>query len=93
MTCREFVADLEDFVSVEAEQERLDALDAHVATCVACAAFLQTYLDSIRLCLSVSRGRAPEREQAPESLIQRILERWLGAEPRVRAGQACRCPG
>jgi anti-sigma factor RsiW len=74
LTCREFVELLYDYLLGGLGAERTAALNAHLAACPSCVAYLKTYEASIRM------GRAavlpsgdPLPDDVPEALVRALL--------------------
>jgi anti-sigma factor RsiW len=75
ITCRTFVEFLMDYLSGELPEHQRDDFDRHLADCVACVAYMNTYRETIAL------GKAAFRDpdaavpgDVPEDLIKAILE-------------------
>jgi anti-sigma factor RsiW len=76
ITCEEVIESLLAYVNNELSIEDRAAVDAHLAVCPECVAFLKTYEQTIRC--ELSAFELPElsiEESIPESLVQAILAR------------------
>ena len=74
ITCQEVVEHLMAYVNHELSVEDRAALDAHLAVCPECIAFLKNYEQTIRYELAAFDHPGPILEQSlPESLVQAIL--------------------
>ncbi|MCL4821068.1 MAG: hypothetical protein KJ067_18175 [Vicinamibacteria bacterium] len=58
MSCRDFVESLADFVSAEVEPAILERLDGHLAGCLCCAHYMESYLLCLRLARRVLLGES-----------------------------------
>jgi len=75
LTCRELAEFLADYLAGELSESERDRFEAHLRICPACAAYVGTYREAIRL------GRlawAPESDpvlptDVPEGLVRAIL--------------------
>jgi anti-sigma factor RsiW len=74
LTCREFITFLSDYLSDELAYAPRKAFDSHLAKCLDCQKYLDSYQKTTRL------GRAAYSnleksfpEEVPEELIQAIL--------------------
>ena len=70
MTCKEFVDFLWRYLDGELPDEERSVFDAHLAVCPACVRYLETYRETVRL----SRDAALDPAEAPEELVQAILD-------------------
>jgi anti-sigma factor RsiW len=80
MNCREFTEFLHEYLFGDLPAEERSTFEAHLAECPSCAAYLDSYRQTIRLeqaALSAVED-APPPAEAPEELIQAILR----ARPR-----------
>lgn len=68
-TCRDTNKLMLDYVEGTLEPEKRRKLDAHLADCAECQAFLATYRDTIRL----TRGALPPESEMPEELRTRLV--------------------
>ena len=74
LTCREFVALLYDYLLGLLGAERTAEMNAHLATCPSCVAYLKTYEASIRMGRSaLAPSDDPVPAGVPEELIQAVL--------------------
>jgi anti-sigma factor RsiW len=74
LTCREFVDLLYDYLLGGLGAERTAAMNAHLAVCPSCVAYLKSYEASIRmgrLALGPSEGPVPA--EVPEALVRAVL--------------------
>jgi anti-sigma factor RsiW len=69
-TCRDTAKLLLDYVEGTLEPEKRRKLDAHLADCPECQAFLATYRDTIRL----TRGALPPESEMPPELRDRLVQ-------------------
>jgi anti-sigma factor RsiW len=70
ITCREVNEFLHLYVEEELDAERRAVFDRHLAICPDCRNYLETYRASCRL---LKRSHAPERDDAPTQLPERLL--------------------
>lgn len=84
LSCRQFVEFLGDYLSGELPRERRARFEVHLTRCPACATYVQTYEQAIRV------GRAalrcvdePVTGEVPEELVRAILE--IREDKRVTA--------
>jgi len=75
VTCRTFVEFLMDYLSGGLPPAQRDEFDEHLAQCVACVAYMNSYAETVEL------GKAafsdPDAEvppEVPEDLVKAILE-------------------
>jgi anti-sigma factor RsiW len=74
VTCREFVAFLDDYLSGALPAQQRAAFNAHLAVCPSCVAYMKTYKISIALGkAALSQPEGPVPEEAPEALVRAIL--------------------
>ena len=74
LTCREFVELLYDYLLGLLGAERTAELNAHLATCPSCVAYLKTYEASIRMGrMALAASDDPVPAEVPEALIQAVL--------------------
>ena len=78
MSCRELVELLIDFLDGELPDERRRVLEAHLALCPPCLAYLETYKTTIQL-----TRKLPNVPPPPELLIR--LKAALCAERQLRS--------
>ena len=74
LTCREFVEVLYDYLLGGLGAERTAAMNAHLAACPSCVAYLKSYEASIRmgrLALAPSDDTVPA--EVPEALVRAVL--------------------
>lgn len=75
LTCREFADFLMAYLDGELPEEQRRAFEEHVAICPPCVHYVDTYKETVRLGRELcSEAGGPPPEDAPESLIQAILE-------------------
>jgi anti-sigma factor RsiW len=75
LTCREFVEFLADYLSRQLQPAQTENFDAHLARCPQCAAYLQTYRETLRLAPGAYRaaeGTVPP--DVPEELVRAIMD-------------------
>lgn len=74
VTCKTFVEFLMDYLSGELDASQRDAFDRHVADCVACVAYLNTYCETIELEKAAFKDpEAPVPADVPEDLVKAVL--------------------
>jgi anti-sigma factor RsiW len=74
VTCRTFVEFLMDYLSGDLDAAQRDAFDRHVADCVACVAYMNTYRETIELGKAAFKDpEAPVPEDVPEDLVKAVL--------------------
>jgi len=60
MTCQETIARLSEYLDAELTPETLRELEAHLAECAPCRAYLATYRKTRELAAKVNRVELPE---------------------------------
>ena len=84
MTCCEFVEFLDDYLEDELPESVLVDFEGHLAHCVNCVVYLESYRATIRLAGSVcAEPDGPIPPDVPEDLIRAILDVWRA---KVRPG-------
>lgn len=74
MTCRDLVDFLDDYVSDELSADERTRFDGHLAECPACATYLKSYREAIKLGKAVLRASDDSVPgDVPEQLVQAIL--------------------
>ncbi len=74
MTCREFVEFLGEYLSGELPESVRAEFDWHLAGCTDCAAYLESYRETVRLVeVSCTEPEGPVPEEVPEDLVRAIL--------------------
>ena len=74
ITCREFIEFLSAYLAEELPESQRATFDEHLAICPSCVAYMNSYLETMRLekaALADSDGEVPK--SAPEDLINAIL--------------------
>jgi len=74
ITCRTFVEFLMDYTSGELPESQRDDFDRHLADCVACVTYMNTYGETIRL--GKAAFQDPDAEvpaEVPADLVKAIL--------------------
>jgi anti-sigma factor RsiW len=72
--CRDFVEFLDDYLSGRLSGQTLDEFNNHLAGCPPCVAYMQTYVESVRLGRAVLEKTAEAvPADVPEKLVQAIL--------------------
>ena len=74
ITCRTFVEFLMDYMSGELPEPQRDQFDEHLAACVACVAYMKTYMATVELgkaSFADLEARIPD--DVPEDLVKAIL--------------------
>jgi len=80
LTCRQFVELIYEYLLGGLGAERTAAMNAHLAACPSCVAYLKSYEASIRmgrLALAPSDDLVPA--EVPEALVRAVLAARLGA--------------
>jgi anti-sigma factor RsiW len=84
LSCRAFVASLDDYLEGELTPARREAFDTHLATCPDCPNYLDAYQKTIELGRSaVPAGDELDDVELPPELILAILS-TLGGDPETR---------
>lgn len=74
VSCREFVAALYDYLLGALGPERTALLNAHLAACPSCVAYMKGYEASIRMGrAALEPSDAPVPEDVPEALVRAVL--------------------
>ncbi len=74
LTCRDFVSLLFDYLLGGLGPVEIAAMNAHLAACPSCVAYLKTYEASIRMGrLALGPSDDPVPEEVPEALVQAVL--------------------
>lgn len=74
MTCRELVDFLGAYLESELPDEVRRRFDAHLAACLECAAYLETYRETVKLAKDAFRDTDdPVPADLPEGLVKAIL--------------------
>lgn len=74
LTCREFVAFLDDYVAGELPEDRAAVFEAHLSACPPCVAYVNGYRLTVELgreALRISDARLPD--DVPDELLRAIL--------------------
>ena len=75
MTCREFVDFLLAYDEGDLPQQQRSLFEQHMSDCPPCVTYLTTYRETVRLGKELCRDTdGPPPDDAPEALIQAILE-------------------
>lgn len=61
MTCKEAIDKLAEYLDAELSPETLSELEAHLAVCAPCRAYLATYRTTRELTAKLNRVELPER--------------------------------
>jgi anti-sigma factor RsiW len=73
-SCREFVELLLDYLLGGLGAERIAAMNAHLAACPSCVAYLKSYEASIRMGrMALVASDEPVPAEVPEELVQAVL--------------------
>lgn len=67
LRCRDIVELLAEYLDEELDRATAEALEAHLADCQECMAFISTYRGTVRM------ARQLREEQIPDQLRQRLL--------------------
>jgi anti-sigma factor RsiW len=74
VTCRDFVAFLDDYLSGSLPEDRRTAFNSHLSRCPSCVSYMKTYSASIELGRTVlARSQDPVPEDVPEELVRAVL--------------------
>jgi hypothetical protein len=74
VTCRTFVEFLMDYMSGELPDSQRDEFDGHLAACVACVAYMKSYVETIELGKAAYKDPdAQVPDDVPEDLVKAIL--------------------
>jgi anti-sigma factor RsiW len=74
VTCREFVAFLDDYLGGALSEEERARFNAHLADCPSCVAYLKTYQAAAEMGKAVlRRSEEPVPDGVPEELVRAIL--------------------
>ena len=73
MTCRRLVDFLADYVAGTLDAAVRMEFEAHVAECAACAEYVRTYRDTIRLARAAGRDDEATVAAMPPELVDAIL--------------------
>ena len=74
MTCREFTEFLADYLAGELPESQHTAFAAHLASCPACATYMKSYAQTVRLAKTAyAEPDDPVPDDAPDELAQAIL--------------------
>jgi anti-sigma factor RsiW len=74
LTCREFVELLYDYLLGGLGAERTAVMNAHLAACPSCVAYLKTYEASIRMGrLALAPSDDPVPAEVPDALVRAVL--------------------
>lgn len=71
MICREFIELVGAYFDGELDSSAQDELDAHLAECLECSLYLDSYRKTVEL--SKMAMRDDRSEEPPEDLVQAIL--------------------
>lgn len=73
-TCREFVERLHDYLLGALAPEQIARINAHLAACPSCVAYLKTYAATIRMGrLALAPTDDPVPPEVPEALVRAVL--------------------
>lgn len=74
LTCRDFVAFLDDYLSGGLSSGQRAAFDAHMAQCPSCVNYSRTYLEALRVAKAAfGCPDEPLSADVPEELVQAVL--------------------
>lgn len=71
MTCRDFVAFLDDYLNGALLEAQVDVFNAHLARCPHCVSYMKSYSAAVRLHQTAAVSDLPD--DVPEDLVQAIL--------------------
>lgn len=74
ITCRELIDFIADYLDGALSSESKSDFERHLSRCESCRAYLQSYEQTIRASRAAMTEREDLLEEAPEDLIQAILE-------------------
>lgn len=74
ITCRELIDFLMDYLNGELPPEQRTPFEKHLAACLACRDYLQSYRDTIQIAKGACGGSAePALPPIPEELVKAVL--------------------
>lgn len=74
ISCRDFVAFLDDYLAGALPPARREEFDVHLSMCPSCVAYMKTYAQTIQLGkAALKSGEEPLPADVPESLVRAIL--------------------
>jgi anti-sigma factor RsiW len=74
LSCREFVGLLYEYLLGGLGAERTAEMNAHLAACPSCVAYLKTYEASIRMGrMALAPSDDPVPDEVPEALVRAVL--------------------
>jgi anti-sigma factor RsiW len=73
ITCRELIGFIADYMDGQLPPPALEDFHRHIAYCVSCRAYLQSYEWTVRLGKVSVLENSATVEEAPEELVQAIL--------------------
>ena len=74
LSCREFVELLYEYLLGGLGAERTAEMNAHLAACPSCVAYLKTYEASIRMGrIALAPSDDPVPDEVPEALVRAVL--------------------
>jgi len=85
MNCREFIALLSDYLEMTVSAETLAELEAHLAGCAPCQAYLRTYRRTRDVAAAAEREALPPRMPAE---MKAHLRAFLIAQLRTDATES-----
>ena len=71
LTCREFVAFLDDYISNTQPSDVRGEFERHLAECPPCVEYLETYCETIRLTGTLAHREL--QQPVPEELIEAVV--------------------
>ncbi len=74
ITCRELIDFIADYLEGALTEVQIEDFQRHLAVCPSCRAYLATYQEMIRAEKLTLRYDDTANEDAPEELVQAILE-------------------
>lgn len=83
MTCREFIDFLDDYLTGGLTADQRAAFDRHLAVCVDCRNYLESYKQTVRLGKAAFPPQQREvPDNVPEGLVKAVLAATVGTRSR-----------
>lgn len=74
VTCEVLISFLDDYVDGRLAAAELERFERHLARCVSCVAYLQSYRETVRLARDASLDPRAEAGEVPEELVVAVLD-------------------